>query len=484
MRLKIGHGKNIMMHRKILPVVLSGGAGTRLWPLSRNGYPKQFLSINSNFSLFQQALRRLDDLENALPTLVVCNEAHRFLIAEQAQAIQHPLMAILLEPAARNTAPAIALAALKAIENGEDPILLVLPSDHVFANTQAFQSAVKQAVELANNDYLVTFGVEAIHPETGFGYIQAGKAISIGGFHVERFVEKPELETAQGYINEGGYFWNSGMFMFKASRYLEELKQQHTNIFNNCSAALKAAKIDLDFYRIDEPFFKECEDISIDYAVMEKTTHAVVMPLNAGWNDVGAWRAVWSISERDELGNAAYGDVVMHDAKNSYAYSQSRLVCLLGVENLTIVETPDVVMVAHTDRAQDVKKLVDTLKLKKRKEVTEHRQVYRPWGKYDSVDEGLRFKVKRITVKPGEKLSVQMHYHRAEHWIVVSGTAKVSLNNEDKLVTENESIYIPIGSIHSLENPGKLPLELIEVQTGAYLQEDDIVRFEDRYGRR
>lgn len=472
-----------MSDTKILPVVLSGGAGTRLWPLSRSGYPKQFLSINSNFSLFQQALMRLDGLKNALPALVVCNESHRFLIAEQAQTIQHTLTAILLEPVARNTAPAIALAAIKALEKGEDPLLLVLPSDHVFGNTQAFQTAVQQAAELANSNYLVTFGVEPSYPETGFGYIKSGTSILSGGYHIEKFIEKPEQATAKIYLNEGGYFWNSGMFMFKASRYLEELKQHHSHIFNNCSAALLASKNDLDFCRIDSDLFKECQDISIDYAVMEKTNQAVVMPLDAGWNDVGAWRAVWGISEHDALGNASYGDVVMHEAKNNYAYSKSRLVCLLGVENLTVVETPDVVLVAQTDKAQDVKKLVDILKSQGRKEATEHRQVYRPWGNYDSVDEGHRFKVKRITVKPGEKLSVQMHYHRAEHWVVVSGTANVIVNNEVKLVTENESIYIPIGSVHSLENPGKLPLELIEVQTGAYLREDDIVRYEDRYGR-
>jgi mannose-1-phosphate guanylyltransferase len=473
-----------MSNQKILPVVLSGGAGTRLWPLSRNGYPKQFLTINSDLSLFQQALKRLDGLNNALPTMIVCNEEHRFLIAEQAQVIKHSLMAILLEPVARNTAPAIALAAIKALEQGEDPLLLVLPSDHVFADPVAFQVAVTQAAELASNNYLVTFGIEPSYPETGFGYIKAGKITSSLGFYVERFIEKPELLTAQQYINDGGYFWNSGMFMFKASRYLEELKIHHPSIYNNCLSALTASKYDLDFCRVDAELFTACQDISIDYAVMEKTSQAVVMPLKAGWNDVGAWRAVWSISEQDEQGNAFYGDVLMHDARNSYAYSQSRLVCLLGVENLTVVETPDVVLVAHTDKAQDVKKMVEKLKLMKRKEATEHRQVYRPWGKYDSVDEGHRFKVKRITVKPGEKLSVQMHYHRAEHWIVVSGTANVFLNNEKKIISENESIYIPIGCIHTLENPGKLPLELIEVQTGAYLQEDDIVRFDDRYGRK
>lgn len=467
----------------ILPVVLSGGAGTRLWPLSRNGYPKQFLALTSDLSLFQGTLRRLNGIHGALPAMVVCNEGHRFLIAEQAQAIGHTLSSILLEPAAKNTAPAIALAALKARESGGDPLLLVLPSDHVFADTAAFHAAVQLAAAVAQDGHLATFGIVPTHPETGYGYIQTGATLPTGGLQVARFVEKPDRDTAQSYLAAGGYFWNSGMFMFKASAYLDELATHNPTMLQACTAALAAAKNDLDFCRIDAEAFAPCPGDSVDYAVMEKTQRAAVVPLDAGWNDVGAWPAVWQVVPHDAQGNASHGDVLLQDAKNNYAYATSRLVCLLGVENLTVVETPDVVLVAHNECAQDVKKLVDHLKAHKRTEATMHRQVYRPWGHYDSIDEGKRFKVKRITVKPGEKLSVQMHYHRAEHWVVVTGTALVRVNDSEKLVTENESIFIPIGGVHSLENPGKVPLELIEVQTGAYLGEDDIVRFEDRYGR-
>lgn len=467
----------------ILPVVLSGGAGTRLWPLSRNGYPKQFLALTSDLSLFQETLRRLSGINGALPAMVVCNEGHRFLIAEQAQAIGHTLSSILLEPAAKNTAPAIALAALKARESGADPLLLVLPSDHVFAVTAAFHAAVQLAAVVAQDGHLATFGIVPTHPETGYGYIQTGAALPTGGLQVARFVEKPDRDTAQTYLDAGGYFWNSGMFMFKASAYLDELATHNPAMLQACTAALGAAKNDLDFCRIDAEAFAPCPADSVDYAVMEKTQRAAVVPLDAGWNDVGAWPSVWQVVPHDAQGNASHGDVLLQDSKNNYAYAKSRLVCLLGVENLTVVETPDVVLVAHKDHAQDVKKLVDHLKAHKRTEATMHRQVYRPWGHYDSIDEGKRFKVKRITVKPGEKLSVQMHYHRAEHWVVVTGTALVRVNDSEKLVTENESIFIPIGGVHSLENPGKVPLELIEVQTGSYLGEDDIIRFEDRYGR-
>jgi mannose-1-phosphate guanylyltransferase/mannose-6-phosphate isomerase len=468
---------------QILPVILSGGAGTRLWPLSRNDYPKQFLALTSDLSLFQETLKRLNGIHGALPPMVVCNEGHRFLIAEQAQAIEHNLSAILLEPAAKNTAPAIALAALKAREGGNDPLLLVLPSDHVFSDAAVFHTAVAQAAAVAHAGHLVTFGIVPSHPETGFGYIQAGAALAEGGMQVARFVEKPNRDTAQSYIDAGGYFWNSGMFLFKASAYLDELATHKPAMLQACTAALAVAKTDLDFCRVDAEAFNACPADSVDYAVMEKTQRAAVVPLNAGWNDVGAWTAVREVNPQDAQGNASHGDVLLHDASNSYAYAKSRLVCLLGVDNLTVVETPDVVLVAHNDRAQDVKQLVDHLKTDKRSEATMHREVHRPWGHYDSIDEGKRFKVKRITVKPGEKLSVQMHYHRAEHWVVVTGTALVRVGDSEKLVTENESIFIPIGGVHSLENPGKVPLELIEVQTGSYLGEDDIVRFEDRYGR-
>ncbi len=467
----------------VLPVVLSGGAGTRLWPLSRDGYPKQFLALTSDLSLFQDTLQRLASLDEVLPAMVVCNEKHRFLIAEQAQAIGYELSAILLEPAARNTAPAITLAALQAVESGQDPLLLVLPSDHVILDTDAFAAAVKQAAALASDGHLVTFGIVPSHPETGYGYIQTGAALSAKASTVRRFVEKPDQATAESYLRSGEYLWNSGMFLFRASDFLSEMNRHHPEIVNACSKALAAAKTDLDFCRVDAEAFAACPSDSVDYALMEKTTRAAVVPLDAGWSDVGAWPAVRQASTLDAHGNASHGDVMLHEVRNSYAYAQGRLVCLLGVENLSVIETSDVVLVAHNDRAQDVKKLVDRLKAAQRPEASLHRQVYRPWGHYDSVDEGSRFKVKRITVKPGEKLSVQMHHHRAEHWVVVSGTARVWLDGQEKLVTENQSIFIPVGGVHSLENPGKLPLELIEVQTGSYLGEDDIVRFEDRYGR-
>lgn len=474
---------NAMNCSAITPVILSGGAGTRLWPLSRSDYPKQFFSLSSNRSLFQDTLLRVNGIPKALPPMVVCNEGHRFLIAEQAQAIELTLSAILLEPTAKNTAPAITLAALKGREDGADPLLLVLPSDHVIADEAAFHAAVGQAASLAQAGHLVTFGILPTHPETGYGYIQAGAALVEGGLQVARFVEKPNRDIAQSYLDAGGYFWNSGMFLFKASAYLDELGAHNPAMLQACTAALAAAKNDLDFCRVDAEAFAACPADSVDYAVMEKTQRAAVVPLDGGWNDVGAWPAVWQVNPHDAQGNASHGDVLLHESTNSFVYSKSRLVCLLGVGNLTVVETPDVVLVAHNDRAQDVKRLVDHLKTQNRNEATMHRQVYRPWGNYDSIDEGKRFKVKRITVKPGEKLSVQMHYHRAEHWVVVAGTALVRVGDSEKLVTENESIFIPIGGVHSLENPGKVPLELIEVQTGSYLGEDDIVRFEDRYGR-
>lgn len=472
-----------MNHEKILPIILSGGAGTRLWPLSRIGYPKQFIALTSEMSLFQETLKRLVGIKGVMPPIVVCNENHRFLIAEQAKDIEQALSAILLEPAAKNTAPAIALGALKAQEAGEDPILLVLPSDHVFADVAAFHLAVSKAVTAAQTGYLVTFGIVPTHPETGYGYIQAGEALAEGVMHVSRFVEKPNLDTAQKYQDAGGYLWNSGMYLFKASTYLTALATHHPAMLKTCTASLADAKIDLDFCRVDATAFANCPADSVDYAVMEKTNNAVVVPIDAGWHDVGAWSAVWKVSQHDAKGNASHGDVILQDTTNSYAYAKSRLLCLVGVENLTVVETPDVVLVTHNNRAQDVKQVVDKLNAQQRREAAEHRQVFRPWGNYDSIDEGKRFKVKRITVKPGEKLSVQMHYHRAEHWVVVSGTALVRLGDSTKLVPENESIFIPIGIVHSLENPGKAMLELIEVQTGSYLGEDDIIRFEDRYGR-
>lgn len=465
------------------PVILSGGSGTRLWPLSRAGYPKQFLPLTGAQSLFQLTLLRLAGLAGSNAPLVVCNDEHRFLIAEQAREAGVALAGILLEPAARNTAPAIALAALQARQSGDDPLLLVLPSDHVFTDAPAFQAAVQAAVPAAEAGQLVTFGIVPTHAETGYGYILAGQDRGDGGFAVQRFVEKPDQATAERYLAEGGYYWNSGMFLFKASVYLAELARHAPAMVAACEAAMKAARQDLDFCRVDKATFEACPSDSVDYAVMEKTERAVVVPMAAGWNDVGAWPAVWQVVARDAQGNASRGDVLMQDCRDCYVHASSRLVSLLGVEDLVVVETADAIMVAHKQRAQDVKKLVDQLKAAGRSEATVHREVFRPWGSYDSIDEGSRFKVKRITVKPGERLSLQMHHHRAEHWVVVSGTARVRIGETEKLVAENESVFIPIGVQHFLENPGKVKLELIEVQTGAYLGEDDIVRFEDRYGR-
>lgn len=472
-----------MIQNKVVPVILSGGSGTRLWPLSRESYPKQFLTLTSELSLFQETLQRLHALPDAAPAIVVCNETHRFLIAEQARASGNTLGAILLEPVAKNTAPAVALAALKARQSGDDPILLVLPSDHVIEDHGSFAAAVEHAALLAHKGYLVTFGVPPSHPETGYGYIQAGDELNDGAMRVIRFVEKPNLATAQTYLDAGNCFWNSGMFVFKASAYLDELAAHCPAILQASGAAMSAALTDLDFCRPDADAFQACPADSVDYAVMEKTRRAAVVPLNASWSDVGAWPAVLQIGPHDAAGNAIRGDVLIQDVQNSYVYADSKLVCLIGVKNTTVIETPDVVLVMNNERAQDVKKLVDQLKTRQRPEATLHRQVHRPWGHYDSVDEGPQFKVKRITVNPGQRLSVQMHHHRAEHWVVVSGTAKVRLGDTEKMVNQNESIFIPLGSVHCLENPGTSPLELIEVQTGDYLSEDDIVRLEDRYGR-
>lgn len=467
----------------LLPIILSGGSGTRLWPLSRSGHPKQFLALTSEHSLFQETLKRLAGLHNTLAPMVVCNDEHRFLIAEQAQAIDCQLSNILLEPVAKNTAPAIALAALKAQENGDDPLLLVLPSDHVITDTTAFHAAVQQAVQVAETGHLVTFGIVPNRPETGYGYIKAGAALSEGGQQVQRFVEKPDRATAQRYLEAGSYTWNSGMFLFRASRYLEELAQHQLAMVEACRQAITLARNDLDFCRLDAQAFAACPADSVDYAVLEKTTRAAVIPLDAGWSDVGTWPAVWQANLHDEHGNASHGDVLLDDARNNYVYAQNRLVCLLGVENLNVIETPDVILITQHDRAQDVKRMVDHLKTHRRTETIQHRQVFRPWGNYDAICTGKRFKVKHITVKAGEKLSMQMHHHRAEHWVVVSGTAIVRNGDAEQFLTENQSVFIPIGVTHSLENPGKIPLELIEVQTGPYLGEDDIVRFEDRYGR-
>lgn len=463
----------------ILPVILSGGSGTRLWPLSREAYPKQFLPLVGDRTMLQATWLRVAPIADRAP-IIVANNEHRFMAAEQLLEVGAKPAAILLEPMGRNTAPAIALAALQATADGSDPVLLVLPSDHVVNNEAAFRDAAQQAAEVAASGALVTFGIVPSGPETGYGYIKA--ANGAGGRKVEAFVEKPNLETAKQYVASGNYFWNSGMFVFKASEYLAQLQKLQPMILAACQQALAKANHDTDFVRIDSESFAVCPSDSIDYAVMEKTDNAAVVPLDAGWSDVGSWSALWEVSPQDQNGNAHHGDVVQVDCKNTYAYGQ-RLIALVGLEDVVVVETDDAVMVGHRDRIQQVKDIVGQLKTNGRTHATWHRKVYRPWGAYDSIDNGTRHQVKRITVKPGGILSLQMHHHRAEHWIVVSGTAEVTRGDEVILLTENQSTYIPLGVTHRLANPGRLPLELIEVQSGSYLGEDDIVRFEDTYGR-
>lgn len=467
----------------IIPVIMAGGSGTRLWPMSRSQYPKQFLPLVNETTMLQDTCVRLDGLEVG-PPLVICGEDHRFTVAEQLR-VQHQQAdnAIILEPAGRNTAPAVALAALQATQqHSEDPILLVLAADHAIADVPAFQAAVKVAQSHAEQGRLVTFGIVPTGPETGYGYIRQGDTLA-GAFQVAEFVEKPDLDTAQQYLAEGHYVWNSGMFMFKASRYLEELKAHRPDILAACEQSMTTAQTDVDFVRPNRDAFLACPDDSIDYAVMEKTSDAVVVPMDCGWSDVGSWSALWDVSEKDENGNALQGDIITHDTVNTYVRSDSKLVTTVGVSDLIVVESDDAIMVASKDRVQDVKKIVEQLKQSDRPETKLHRKVYRPWGYYDSIDNGERFQVKRIVVKPGGQLSLQMHHHRAEHWVVVSGTAQVTKGDDTYLVSENESTYIPLGVKHRLQNPGSIPLEMIEVQSGSYLGEDDIVRFDDSYGR-
>ncbi|WAJ69371.1 mannose-1-phosphate guanylyltransferase/mannose-6-phosphate isomerase [Catenovulum adriaticum] len=464
-----------------LPIVMAGGTGSRLWPLSRSVYPKQFLSLTSDNTMLQDTVLRLAGSEHKAP-LVICNEASRFMVAEQLRAINALQSPIILEPVGRNTAPAIALAALQAVADGSDPVLLVLAADHVIAQQAEFLKVITKAETLAEQGAMVTFGIVPSHAETGYGYIKRGNEQG-DAYQVASFVEKPDLATATEYFNSGEYYWNSGMFMFKASRYLAELEKHQPQILAACKKAIGNTASDLDFVRVDKAAFEACPDDSIDYAVMEKTGSAVVIPLDAQWSDVGSWSALWDVNNKDQNGNAAKGDTILHDTNNCLVQGGDRLVATVGVEDLVIVDTKDALLVAAKDKVQNVKQIVSKLKNDQRSEHEFHREVYRPWGKYDSIDNGERYQVKRITVKPGAKLSVQMHHHRAEHWIVVSGTAKVTNGDKDILLTENQSTYIPVGVIHALENPGKVDLELIEVQSGSYLGEDDIVRFEDKYGR-
>jgi len=476
----------------IQPVVLSGGSGTRLWPLSREKYPKQLLSLVGEDSLLQATVRRVEGLctGTLAPPMVVCNEEYRFVIAEQLRLMGQP-GSIVLEPTGRNTAPALTLAALAAQRDGADPVLLVMPADHVIVDKPGFQAVVRQGAALAADGAIVTFGITPDSPETGYGYIQAGAPFGAGGAAViSRFVEKPDLATAQSYLDAGTYSWNSGLFMVKASVWLAAMAVCRADILASCQRAWDAGKTDGEFVRVGKELFSACPSDSIDYAVMERIASGqaglppgVVIPLAAGWSDVGAWDALWQVLPKDDQGNVAQGDVLLQDCRNTLALSEGRLIACVGIENVVVVETADAILVAHKDKTQDVKKIVDSLKKQGRSEGQLHRKVYRPWGWYDSVDMGKRFQVKRIVVKPGGILSLQMHHHRAEHWIVVSGTAKVTRGEDSFLVTENESTYIPLGTTHRLENPGRVELEMIEVQSGSYLGEDDIVRFEDMYGR-
>jgi mannose-1-phosphate guanylyltransferase/mannose-6-phosphate isomerase len=471
----------------LTPVILSGGAGTRLWPLSRELYPKQLLPLTGARTMLQQTLLRLEGLTAAAP-VVVCNEAHRFLVAEQLRQLRLTPRATVLEPFGRNTAPAIALAAHAALKgvgsdgNAVDPVLLVLPADHVIRDVAAFHRAVRTAIAAAEGGQLVTFGVVARSAETAYGYIHRGAADG-AAFRIARFIEKPNSERAREFVQSGDYYWNSGMFVFRARRYLQELQRFQPEMARICEAAFRTAQADLDFTRIAAEAFEPCPADSIDYAVMEKTADAVVVPLSADWSDVGSWSALHEASQADAHGNVIHGDVVMEDTQGSYLYSESRLVAAVGLREHVVVETKDAVLVAPRNRVQDVKKLVQLLKERGRYEHSLHREVFRPWGSYDSIESGGRFQVKCLKVKPGAALSLQMHHHRAEHWVVVAGTARITRGEEVFLLEENQSTYIPIGVKHRIENPGMIPLEIIEVQSGSYLGEDDIVRFDDVYGR-
>lgn len=469
------------MEQPLVPVIMSGGSGTRLWPLSRQTKPKQFLALVGEYSLLQDTINRLDGINKQEP-IVICNEEHRFLVAEQLRQLEQKA-AILLEPIGRNTAPAVALAAFKVYQQNPNAILLVLAADHLIQNTKVFQQAINNALALAKQDYLVTFGIVPTVPETGYGYIEQGSQITEGSYQVKQFIEKPSQLVAEEYLQAGHYCWNSGMFMFTAKTYLMELEKYRPDIYKACKQAMQSPTVDLDFIRIDKEAFLGCPSDSIDYAVMEKTDKAVVVSLDAGWTDIGSWSALWQVTNKDSQGNTLKGDVLVEQTTNTLVYANDRLVTTLGVDNLVIVETKDAVLVAAKNKIQQVKDIVAKLQQAGRIEVVQHSEVHRPWGFYDCIDIGERYQVKRITVKPGAKLSLQKHHHRAEHWVIVKGTARITKNNETYLLTEDQSTYIPIGEIHSLENPGKIPLELIEVQSGSYLGEDDIIRLEDKYGR-
>ncbi|MBA4696399.1 MAG: mannose-1-phosphate guanylyltransferase/mannose-6-phosphate isomerase [Legionella sp.] len=468
----------------ITPVILSGGSGSRMWPLSRSSYPKQFLNLLGAESLLQQTANRLIGLSDLTPPIVITGNEQRFLVSEQLRSIGIENAKVILEPIGRNTAPAVAAAAFVALEQDSEAVLIILPADHVILHESAFEKLTTQALEIANQGHLVTLGISPTHPHTGYGYIKKDKNLSPGAYTVSAFIEKPDLQKAEAFYKSNDYYWNSGMFVFRADKYLEELAKLQPSMLEHVKLAVDHAQRDADFIRLEENAFSTCPSKSIDYAVMEHTQYAAVLTAdNLGWADIGSWDALASVSPVDSFGNNIIGDVIVEDTKNCYIHSAGRMLATVGIEDLIIVETADAVLVAKKDKVQDVKKIVEKLTLYGRNESIAHRKVYRPWGSFESIDVGPRFQVKRIIVNPKASLSSQMHYHRAEHWIVVKGTARVLNGEKEILLTENQSTYIPIGAIHRLENPGKFPLELIEVQSGEYLGEDDIVRFEDVYGR-
>lgn len=467
----------------IIPIILAGGSGTRLWPLSRTHYPKQLLKLFGEVTMLQQTLLRLRGLPDLAAPIVVCNEEHRFMVAEQLHEIGEKNASILLEPVARNTAPALAIAAIHAATLEQDPVLLVLSADHMIRDVPVFQQAVKSAVVAAEKNHLATFGVQPTRPETGYGYIKTIKGSSNNFSAVEKFVEKPNLQTAETYLAEGCYFWNSGMFVFKTSVFLNELTKQSPELVSAVTVAKEKSKQDLDFIRIDKESFSQAPNISIDYALMEKSQNVVCVPLDAGWSDVGDWKSFSDLNDKDASGNSFIGDSIDVGSTNTLVFSRDKLVATLGVDNLMIINTPDAVLVADKNQAQQVKSIITQIEKQKRKEHLQHREIYRPWGCYDAIDDGDRYQVNLIRVKPGGSLSLQIHHHRAEHWIVVKGTALVKKGDEEYLLSENESTYIPVGVAHRLSNPGKITLEIVEVQSGSYLQDDDVVRIQDSYGR-
>lgn len=472
----------------LLPVILAGGSGTRLWPLSRQLYPKQFMPLVDKTTLIQSTLQRLAVLEDAAAPIVLCNDEHRFIVAEQLRQIKVEPGVIALEPVGRNTAPALTVAALMAVEQGDDPVLLVLPADHFLRDPQGFAATARCGAALAREGHLVTFGIEPYSPETGYGYLRKGAALPAGrssppAWRVERFVEKPDLQTARTYLASGEYCWNSGMFMFRAAKLLEEMQRHAPAILAACRAAVAEGRRDLDFFRLDRAAFMNCPADSIDYAVMEKTADCVMVALDSEWNDLGSWEALWQAGGKDAHNNVVQGDVCLQDVDNSFVHAASRLVTAVGLSHHVVVETKDAVFVAPRSHVQQVKALVDQLKRRQRSETINHKKVYRPWGAYEEMDLDERFCIKRITVKPRAKLSLQKHFHRAEHWVVVKGTALVTRGDEQLLLKEDESVYIPLGTVHRLENPGLIPLEVVEVQSGSYLGEDDVVRLDDVYGR-